>query len=159
MRVHWPAIPILLLAVACFPTPPSASQRLNYAATDLNDAARFGRMDVAADLTSPDEQGEFAKRRLQWGRNVRVVGVQLAGIEMGDKENADVTVEIAWTRMDEGTLRSTQIRQAWQDQPGAGWVLVKEKRLDGDLGLFGEEVVELPREPVRDVHFPTKTIR
>jgi hypothetical protein len=45
----------------------------------------------------------------------------------------------------------------WRDNDGA-WQLTREKRLAGDIGLFGEPV-EVLRPVSRDVHFQSKTIR
>lgn len=110
--------------------------------------------------TSPTSRSAFAQRHTQWGNNIRVVGVEFGGVDLEDgSEVADVIVNVSWTRMDEGELRSTQIRQHWRDESGSGWVLASEKRINGDLGLFGEPLPARPPEEARDVHFPTKTIK
>jgi len=88
---------------------------------------------------------------------VRVMDVELAGMAMKDPKNALIYVDVAWMRMDEGALRSTRVAQTWRDAD-TGWQLVREQRVAGDLGLFGERI-ELIRPPARDVHFPSKTIR
>lgn len=149
-----------LLLTSCL-TPPSASQRVTDAARELNLATRFGRLDVAVGRTAPGSRELFLKRRTDWGKNVRVMDVTLAGLDMSDRDNATVVVDLAWMRMDEGTLRSTRVEQTWKngDEGRGGWLLVGEKRLAGDFGLFGEAVTVL-RPPSRgDVHFPSKTIR
>jgi hypothetical protein len=150
---------VMSVLPGCLPTPPSATQRLMFAARDLNDAASFGRMDVAADLTSRAEQSAFARRRTDWGRDIRVVEAEVSGLELTDTERAEVTVDVSWTRMDQAVLLGTRVRQSWKDEPGQGWVLTSEKRLEGAPGLFGEKVEGMPLGPSPDVHFATKTIR
>lgn len=144
-----------LFFVGCMPPPPGA--RAADAARELNLAARFGRMDIALERTAPGARSHFLTRRSDWGKGVRVVDVEVTGLEMQDKENALIYVDVSWVRIEEGSLRMTRLAQRWQDI--AGWQLVRERRAGGDLGLFGEAVVVLTPEPRGDVHFPSRTIR
>ena len=153
------AAPILASALAlsaCLAPPPPAA-RAAEAARELNLAARFGRMDIAVERTATGAREHFLERRTQWGKDVRIVDVELAGLKMQDKDNAVIYVDVAWVRMNEGALRSTRVAQRWQNKEG--WQLVRENRAAGDLGLFGEPVVVLKPEVAGDTHFPSKTIR
>ena len=146
-----------LVTCGCM-APITPGQRLTEAARELNEEARFGRMDVAISRTSPGARPSFAQRRAAWGGNVRVVDIALVGISIeDDRLRALVTVDISWTRMDEGSLRTTRIAQVWTDRDGA-WVLTRERRVAGDVGLFGERV-QVVHPPSPDVHFASKTIR
>jgi hypothetical protein len=145
-----------LLCSGCVRPPPPAERATN-AARELNLAARFGRMDLAVAKAAPVARAEFVERRLQWGKGLRVVDVELAGLEMSEPGRALVYVDFAWVRSDEATLRNTRVSQLWSDEQG-DWQLTREQRVAGDLGLFGELVVR-NAAPRRDVHFPTKTIR
>ncbi len=147
---------VLAAATACLAVPP-ASERATDAARELNLAARFGRMDVAMSLTAGAARKNFLSRRSEWGRNVRIVDVELAGMSMPDAEHAEIQVDYSWTRVDEGVLRTTRIKQNWEDV-GNGWKLVREKRQLGDVGLFGEPVPAPAAEPHPDVQFATKVI-
>ncbi|MEZ4370705.1 MAG: hypothetical protein R3B07_07760 [Polyangiaceae bacterium] len=138
--------------------PPSRTARLTEAAREMNLAARFGRMDLAAEHAATGARDHFLKRRSQWGNDIRVVDVELSGLSLKDDSNAVVQVDVAWTRMDEGQLRTTRVGQQWQDREGS-WRLVREKRLAGDFGLFGEPIEDVETKPHGDVHFPTKVIR
>ena len=155
----------LVLAAVCLgaPTaciaPPPPAQRVADAARELNLGARFGRMDVAMGRTAPGARKHFAERRQQWGGEVRVLDVELAGLDMPDHDNATVIVDTLWVRQSEGSLRHTRIEQRWKNEVEGGWRLVRERRLDGDLGLFGERVTVLHPEPRGDVHFATRVIR
>ncbi|HEV8245714.1 MAG TPA: hypothetical protein VGP93_08095 [Polyangiaceae bacterium] len=150
-------LPTLLLAMSsCLAVPP-ASERATDAARELNLAARFGRMDVALSNTAGAARKNFLARRAQWGHSIRVVDVELAAMSMADSDHAEIQVDYSWTRMDEGLLHTTRISQNWEDS-GNGWKLVREKRLVGDLGLFGEPIASPAGEPHPDVQFATKVI-
>jgi hypothetical protein len=148
---------LLLPMASCLAVPP-ASERATDAARELNLAARFGRMDIAVGLTSGSARKNFLARRASWGHAVRVVDVELASMNMSDGDHAEIHVDYSWTRIDEGVLRTTRIAQNWEDT-GGGWKLVREKRLQGDLGLFGEPLPATRSEPHPDVQFATKTIQ
>jgi len=151
------ALLVVLLGVApaCL-APAPAAERATDAARELNVAARFGRMDIALSRTSTAARANFLRRRSDWGKDIRVVDVELAGLSMPDSERALVEVDYAWVRMDEGVLRTTRVAQHWRDSQGS-WRLEREQRTAGDLGLFGEPV-KVERPPPRDVHFATKLI-
>jgi hypothetical protein len=114
-------------------------------------------MDLAAAHAADSVRGEFMKRREGWGRTLRILDTEMAGFEMADATHATVVVDVSWVRMDETTVRSTRVSQAWRDETHGGWKLVREKRVDGDLGLFGE-YVEMRQRQAKDVHFPVKVI-
>ncbi|MFZ5896473.1 MAG: hypothetical protein ACOY0T_35795 [Myxococcota bacterium] len=149
---------LLALATGCL-APPSASERATDAARSLNVAARFGRMDVALGLTSDAMRKSFLEHRANWGKDVRVMDVELVGFEMPTGDRARVEVEYAWSRTNESLLRSTRVAQEWLDG-GGGFRLVREKRSSGDLGLFGE-ALPATNEPSqrRDAQFATKVIQ
>jgi len=152
---------LLGLASAACLAPPPASERVTDAARELNLAARFGRMDLAVELTAKSVRPTFLQHRALWGKEIRVLDVELSGFSMPSVDRAQIEVEYAWSRVDEGTLRTTRIAQEWRD-PGGGFQLVRERRVAGDLGLFGEQAA-VPRSeseaPPRDVQFETKVIR
>lgn len=147
---------LLSLSAACMPSQVPARE-VSDVARDFNIATRFGRMDVAAEHTSEAHRSEFLASRAEWGSNVRVLDVELARLDVPDSEKAEVIIDVSWVRMDENLLRSTRLRQNWEN-PGGGWQLSGEQRLSGDVGLLGESVTVL-RPELRDAHFPTKTIR
>jgi hypothetical protein len=136
----------------------TASERLVDAAQKLNFAARFGQLDTAVEQTSSSARATFLERRKLWGDAIRVVDVNVSGLNLLDDEHAEVTVQYAWTRMDEGTLHSTAVKQYWENPKLGGWRLEREQQAGGDLGLFGERVVSHERESHGDVHFATKSL-
>lgn len=138
--------------------PASPAQRVTDAARELNLAARFGRMDLAVSRTADGARDHFLNRRSSWGKEVRVVDVELAGLDMSTATDAQIFVDISWVKMSEGVLRTTRLAQTWRDDEG-GWRLVREKRVAGDLGLLGEPMLPAALTPHGDVHFPSRTIR
>jgi hypothetical protein len=138
-------------------TPPPPAERASDAARQLNVASRFGELASVIDMTSPRIRERFQARRSDWGKDVRVVDVELASLDLADARHAKVMVDFSWTRTNEGTLRATRVLQEWEAADGP-WLLVREKRVSGDIGLFGERVAVRDEAPRPDVQFPTKVI-
>ena len=108
-----------------------------------------------ADRRFFDNAGPFTLAELA---RIAAPGDELAGFEMDTHDNAKIYVDVTWLRADELTVRSTRIAQFWRDHRVGGWLLVREKRVAGDIGLFGEPV-QRSATRAKDVHFPTTTIR
>lgn len=143
----------------CF-APPLPSQRVADVARELNTAARFGRMDLALEHTAEGARPHFQKHRADWGNAVRVLDFELSSLAMKDAENATVVIDIQWMRVDEDTLHVTRVEQGWRGSTeDKGWSLVRERRVGGDLGLFGERVARVEAPTHGDVQFASKTIR
>src|SRR6516225_2639132 len=99
-----------LLVAGCF-APPPPSQRVTDVARTVNEAARFGRMELALEHTADGAREHFQKHRETWGNLVRVLDFELSSLSMKDAENATVLVDIQWMRVDEDLLRTTRIEQ------------------------------------------------
>jgi hypothetical protein len=147
---------VALAAQGCFATA-TPVQRVTDAARELNLATRFGQIEIAARHVDAAVQTDFLSRRAQWGKQIRVLDVELAGIHVADEDHATVTVDVAWTSLTDSLARSTKLTQDWESKR-AGWMLVRERRLAGDTGLFGESL-PLLAAPHPDVHQPSRTIR
>jgi hypothetical protein len=132
-------------------------QRVTDAARETNLATRFGQLEIAARHVDVAVQTDFLSRRAEWGKQIRVLDIELAGIHVADEDHATVTVDIAWTSVTDSLARSTKLTQDWESKR-AGWKLVRERRLAGDIGLFGEALPQL-MAPHPDVHQPSRTIR
>jgi hypothetical protein len=136
-------------------TPPTPAERVTDAAMALNIAARFNQLDVAVSHAASKERPEFMKRHAAWGQSLRIVDVEMASLSLPESDRAVVLVDYAWIRNTEGNMRATRVEQTWKDD--AGWHLVAEKRLAGDVGLLGEPVPDAP-PPQPDKQFATRTI-
>jgi hypothetical protein len=151
---------LALLALSLQPlgcmAPPTPAERVTDAAMALNVAARFNQLDVAVARTSRADRSDFMKRHAAWGQSLRIVDVEMASLSLPESDRALVLVDYAWIRNDEGFMRSTRVEQTWRDN--AGWHLVHEKRVAGDLGLLGEKLPAVEPSVHRDKQFATRTI-
>src|SRR5215216_4072549 len=133
---------VAIVGLAGCMAPPTPAERVTDAAMSLNIAARFNQLDVAVGRTAKNERPEFMKRHAAWGQTLRIVDVEMASLTLPESDRAVVLVDYAWIRNNEGTMRATRVEQHWKDD--AGWHLVREKRLAGDIGLLGEPLPDAP---------------
>jgi hypothetical protein len=154
MRKLCSLVAVLTTLAGCM-TPPTPAERVTDAAMALNIAARFNQLDVAVSHAATKERPEFMKRHAAWGASLRIVDVEMASLSLPEPDRALVLVDYAWVRNTEGNMRATRVEQTWKDD--AGWHLVAEKRVAGDVGLLGEPMPETPpAQP--DKQFATRTI-
>jgi hypothetical protein len=137
--------------------PQSPAQRASEAARELNVNSRFGDLAGTVTMTAPTMRKQYLDRRAEWGRIIRVVDVDLGGFTMTDSEHAVALVDFQWTRVDEGTLHSTRVRQEWASTEGP-WLLMREKREAGDIGLFGDARAPEAAPARPDIQFATRVI-
>ena len=142
-------------ALAGCMTPPTPAERVTDAAMALNVAARFNQLDVAVAHAAAADRPDFMKRHAAWGQTLRIVDVEMASLSLPESDKAIVLVDYAWIRNSEGNMRATRLEQTWKDD--AGWHLVREKRVAGDIGLLGEPMPAAP-PPQPDKQFATRTI-
>lgn len=115
----------------------SSTDKLLDAAHEHNGAVRFGRMDIALEHVSSTSKGEWLKRRSTWKNSVRIIDVELEGMQMRTNTEANVQVRVSWQHIDEADLRSTEVTQTWRSKDGP-WQLVKEDCASGDATLLAE---------------------
>jgi hypothetical protein len=127
-------------------------------AQELNVASRFGRLDVASQLAAPEAQRVFLERRKAWGSEIRVLDLQISHVQMKDQDNAEVTLQVDWTRPTEGLLRSTWLQQTWSSKNEGPWRLESEHQVEGDRGLFGEKAKAKHLTPNHDTQFQTRSL-
>lgn len=115
--------------------PPGPAERLNYAAHDMNAATRFGRIDVAMDHVVGHARADFAKRHAAWGRQIRVLDVELRGVRLVTPTTAEVQVAVSWHDLKHATIQVSYLSQKWTREED-DWGLVEELRVGGAKGLF-----------------------
>ena len=148
---------LIVLAIGgCFATA-TPVQRVTDAAREMNLCTRFGQIEVAVPHVDGPSRKEFLSRRSEWGKMIRILDIELSGIYVADEEHATVTVDVSWSSVTDSLVRGTKLTQDWESKR-AGWKLVRERRLSGDVGLFGEPMPELEASHP-DVHQPSRTIR
>src|SRR3954465_363843 len=91
----------LSLGLGACMMPPPASEKATDAARELNLAARFGRMDIAAGRAASEARAEFLRKRAMGGGEIRVVDVELAGMHMPDSDHAVFQIDYSWMRTNE----------------------------------------------------------
>lgn len=154
-RVVFFWVPLLAACLA----PPSAGQRLNDAAYELNVASRFGRGDIALERVAAETKRSFSASRAGWGRDILVVDAEIVAVRGIDDDDAQVDVTYTWQRKGESLMRTTQVVQDWRDEDRA-WLLMKETRATGDVGLLGEPppAVGSATAPAAPKQFPTRVL-
>lgn len=150
MRASSVFSPLVVLAfpfaLAACPVAPSPQAKLQEAASEMNVNARFGRMEMAVERIAPKEREEWAKHHKGWGGKIRIADSELSGSHMTAEGEADVTVKVAWYRVEDQELRVTTLKQKWKDVNG-DWKLVAEGWVEGDVGLLGEAPPPMPAAP------------
>ena len=122
-------------------------ERLTNAAYDLNTATRFGRMDVAVANVASHAQRDFMARHREWGRDLRIVDVELNGIRMLTPETAEVSLAVSWHRLSESTIQTSMVAQKWMSS-SEGWKMATELRAGGAPGLYAAPPEEdKPKKP------------
>lgn len=117
------------------------TERLSDQVYQLNEEARWGRLDLAVRRVSPRYRPTFMTSRRGWGRRVSVADVEVSAIEISrESDEATSSVELSWYDLRSMTLRSTLLRQRWA-KTDEGYLLDEETVVDGDADLL-----ELPEE-------------
>jgi hypothetical protein len=136
---------------------PRGAAKAQLTASDLNVNARFGRMELAAESIAPEGRQQFFEHRKAWGSRIRVADTELSGLQMKGSDDCDISVRIAWYRIDDEELHVTVLRQKWR-QYTEDWKLIGEERGDGDVGLIGEPVMAPAPTERKNTQFPTVRI-
>jgi hypothetical protein len=141
---------LALAAAGCGFGPQSSSAKLTENAYEMNVAARFGRMDVAIEFLHPEAVAKYTASHAEWGKRVRVVDLDFAGMRIVKHGEARVDVQVMWQRIDGLELRTTNLTQTWKEKDGR-WLVAKEETTGGDGGLLID-----PPDPKKD---PKKGVR
>ena len=116
----------------------SPQARFTESAHRLNDAARWGQVDMAAEEVSPTYRSRFLARRKEWGERVQIAEVELLYLQlMPDKEGAVSEISLSWTDQAGVMLRKSFLTQRWANERG-NFRLVDELVKKGDPGVFAE---------------------
>jgi hypothetical protein len=148
-------LPLALGFVGCM-TGVAPLQRVGDVARETNFACRFGQTEIALSHVDPSARQAFLERRALWGQSIRILESDTVAISLIDESHASVVTDVAWSSVTDSLLRATKVQQDWENRK-AGWVLMRERRLSGEPGLFGETLTQLS-PPHPDVHRPSRTL-
>jgi hypothetical protein len=111
----------------------SRSQKVQEAAYELNMGTRFGRMPL--EKVAASSRTKFLEQHRPWQGAIRIVDVDMAGMNVPKSGDATVFVAVGWQRADEQDMRSSVVAQKWREERG-GWMLAEESVADGDPTIF-----------------------
>jgi hypothetical protein len=130
------AVGVLSLLSACFLANSGADKKIGEAVHNLNDQARWGRINDAALLAMPDYRETFLRQHRQWGTDIQLADTEVVNIQLGtDAENASAFVTYSWYAMSDMTLHETTLRQLWKAHRST-FALVSESVVRGDPSLL-----------------------
>jgi hypothetical protein len=139
-----------LVLSACTLSNMTPQARFSDAAHTLNDAARWGRVDIASQYVAPEYLERFRKRRAAWGRGLSIAEAELSAMQLApDNDSAVTEVSLSWHDAHGVSLRTTVIRQTWEARRGT-FKLIDESIQSGDPRIFADaeaEEDEDSREP------------
>ena len=138
--------PLVALALAlasgsagCLFSNASAETHLRDAVYGFNDAARWGRLDLAVQVVAPGSRARVRSSRGRWGRDLQVADSEVLEIQVDDdRQGATSVVTVRWYQRSSMLVAETRLRQRWT-RSGTGYVLVEESVLEGD-----EQLLDLP---------------
>jgi hypothetical protein len=137
MRASWSALLLLVLG-GCTLTQLSPQARFQESAHTLNDAARWGQVDLAMEHVSPKYMSRFSQRHQQWGESISIAEVELLRMKVAeDRQTAVSEISLSWFSDGGVTIHSSTITQRWENVKGK-FQLVDEAIRRGDPGVFTE---------------------
>jgi hypothetical protein len=134
----------------------SPEVRMRDAVIELNEGARWGRMDVASGYVTPGFRPQFQASHIRWGRDIQIADTEIIGMNPEtDEEGQGAYSRIAVRWYDQSTmvLSNTVIRQTWQKHKQT-FLLTSESVESGHPGLLmipeGVGAVATSDEPEAD---------
>lgn len=126
----------LSLLSACFLANSGADKKIGDAVHNLNDQARWGRINDAALLAMPDYRETFLRQHRNWGTDIQLADTEVINIQLAsDSENASAYVNYSWYAMSDMTLHETTLRQLWKAHRSS-FALASETVVRGDPTLL-----------------------
>jgi hypothetical protein len=128
---------------ACFLAGAGADKKLGEAVYNLNDQARWGRIDDAALMVDLPYRERFVDAHRRWGSEIQLADTEVENIRLSsDSAHASAFVSYSWYEMNDMTLHETTLHQEWKAR-GRSFALAAETVVKGDPGILS------PPEPKR----------
>jgi hypothetical protein len=141
MRLCFAALALVLFSCTLSNLTPQS--RFSDAAYHVNDAARWGQLDLASQYVALEYKAQFMSRRAEWGERISVAEVDVVFMNI-DREHDRATSEINLSWLVDGiSLHKCVITQTWRSERGQ-FRLIEEKLKKGDPGLFAGATSQAP---------------
>jgi hypothetical protein len=133
--IAWAGLGWLLSIAGCTLANLTPQSRFSDATFELNDAARWGQLDIASERVAPEYRARFLARRRGWSEGVSIAEADVVHMRIDrEKDRAYSVVNVSW--MNDGiTLRKSVIAQTWKSDRSHFW-LSEETIKSGDPALF-----------------------
>jgi hypothetical protein len=152
VRRFWGAVVLLGLS-GCLLQNLSPETRMRDAVIELNEGARWGRMDVASGYVAPGFRPQFQASHVRWGRDIQIADTEILGMNPETDEEgtgAFSRVAVRWYDQSTMVLANTVIRQTWQKHKQT-FLLTSESVESGHPGLLmipeGQPTAEAAKDP------------
>jgi hypothetical protein len=106
----------------------------------LNDEARWARIDLAAMRVDPNYRSTFTNSHRRWGSDIRLADADVTNLTMGTNGRATSMVTYQWINESTMELYATTVRQTWTGDGEIGFHLLREDIIAGEVSLY--DVVE-----------------
>lgn len=110
----------------------------------LNDEARWARVDLASLRCDPNYRAAFVASHRRWGNDIRVADADVTNLTMGNDGVATSLVTYQWVDERSMELYATTVQQTWTGNGEIGFHLLREDIVAGEARLY-EEVEGGPR--------------
>ncbi len=127
----------------------SPETRMRDSVIELNEGARWGRMDVASGHVTPGFQTQYKLSHMRWGRDIQIADTEILGMnpETDDEgQGAFSRVAVRWYDESTMVLANTVIRQTWQKHKQT-FLLTNESIESGHPGLLVIPDAQQPTQP------------
>ena len=115
LRAAITAVALSISASACFFANLGSDKKIGDAVQNLNNQARWGRLNDAALLVLPEYRETFMNQHRFWGTDIQLADSEVVNIQLAsDSKNASATVSYSWYAMTDMTLHETTLRQHWE---------------------------------------------
>jgi hypothetical protein len=139
-----------LVLSGCFLQNMQATERLQDQVYALNDETRWGRIDLAAQRTTPEYRTDFLISHRGWGNDVQISDAEVTNLTLAtDSESAAALVTVSWYDMHTMEAHTTTLRQRWTKSSGP-YVLAGEELLGGETSLFAAAPEEAEEEETEE---------
>lgn len=130
----------ILLLIGCDFSNLRPTEKLKQSIQEMNEAARWGRIDLAAQYVGPAYRQRFFSAHSTWGQRIQIADLEMVRLDIdSNKKSATASIAISWYGLDQMTLRQTVVRQRWKSLEGQ-FILDDEDVLEGEPSLLAVPV-------------------